>query len=134
MNWKAALKPTKIKLLLSIGIVAAWWVISYFWFKKMVLGMTCICLCEMEFPILLLPNCCPCSSFSRFITQLIVLLLPGIITYLVYSFVQKHKKKQFLSKTFLNSRLFSPLIRDVGVACLNLVDQLTMEANKNGNV
>ena len=91
-------KLTKAKVIISIIVIIAWYVFLFFWIGS----MTCECIvsfdCPSVFTFSLIPGDCYCgcpslTTFSDLTEQLLGILTPGILTYVMWSFVQKKKKK-----------------------------------------
>ncbi len=84
---KETFKQNIIKIIFSFGVS----LISWFFFamiKKMFSSAMCpFTQCKSEF-ISLMPRTCGCVTFSDFIFDLIIILVPGIIAYIIYSYVQ----------------------------------------------
>ncbi len=71
------------------------------WYLYNRISMTSICNsvgaclpCKVNgFPSLI-PNCCGCGAgIYQIISQLIIILIPGIIIYIIWSLIEKNKKR-----------------------------------------
>lgn len=91
-------KPKKIKVLISIILVIAWYMLLY---SILVYGVTCspceyndVNDCPKVFSVNLIPEPCNCgcpspTSFLELFFDLLLVLSPGILTYVIWSFSQK---------------------------------------------
>jgi hypothetical protein len=88
-------KPTKLKMIISIAVIVIWYALIFLVNKMMV----CDCLpytgqCPGVFDFSFFPhNSCDCGCYSKtfleLIGQLLIILAPGILFYIIRSFVEK---------------------------------------------
>lgn len=97
-------KPTKWKIIISIGVIIAFYFLLL-WFSSKIMIECYPCPatfkasdCEKVFVFDILPsgsNCgCSCplpTPISSILTQLLILLFPGILVYLIWSLFKKKK-------------------------------------------
>ncbi|MBI2629930.1 hypothetical protein HYW76_02420 [Candidatus Pacearchaeota archaeon] len=98
-------KPNKWKIILSIGAIIIWYLL-FLWLSSSVRCNYYPCPatfkgsdCPKVFVLNILPDIscsggCFCDKptlVSSILIQIIILLLPGILTYLIWSFIQKEK-------------------------------------------
>jgi len=97
-------KPNKWKVIISIGAIIVWYLLLL-WFSSIIMIDCGACPttfkasdCEKVFVLNVLPsspNCgCSCplpTPISSILTQLLTLLFPGILVYIIWSLSQKKK-------------------------------------------
>ncbi|MGY4884175.1 MAG: hypothetical protein ACP5NZ_01195 [Nanobdellota archaeon] len=95
-------KPTKIKVLVSIIAIIAWYMFLYYVSNYMTLCEQCNYIdngtCPNVFSVNLIPEGCSCgcpseTPIGEVLLDLIILLAPGILTYIIWSSSQKERKK-----------------------------------------
>lgn len=102
MDWKI-LKPTKSKIFILIVIILIWYFSLYVYYHQFLNLPSVDCTCVLggfdnciDYPNLIpIPgdyDChCGCGTLSTFLKSMIVLILPGIIVYIAYSFFKNYK-------------------------------------------
>lgn len=91
-------KPTKLKVIISIIVIVVWYALIFLVNKMMV----CDCLpytgqCPGVFDFSFFPhNSCDCGCYGntslQLVGQLLIILAPGILVYIIRSFVEKKKQ------------------------------------------
>jgi hypothetical protein len=86
-------KPTWWKSIVSVVVIIGWYLFNSVTILSYCSRASIMCNClNYKLPSLL-PNCCGCGAqLSQLILQIILILLPGIIIYFIWSLVQKNKK------------------------------------------
>ncbi len=92
-------KLTKLKVIVLVALTIIWYV--FIVFSQMSNSLCKVCeldinnlTCEKVFVFNIIPEVCQCgcpypTSFSKIITDLLTVLAPGIIVYILWSLIQK---------------------------------------------
>lgn len=85
-------KLSKKKIMITLIITLVWWIFLVAANRYICTLIGCISsICTEEF-IRLIPECCACATFKKFISDVITLLVPGMIYFTVHSLADKKKK------------------------------------------
>ena len=86
-------KPTKWKVIVAIIVVIFWYLLSFQLFAVYCRQLLCEpCGENLNGISLYQSDCCGCYSNFQIYQDLIILLLPGIIVYILWSLVHKKNK------------------------------------------
>jgi len=93
---------TKLKVIISVIVLIVWYVLMYFILVQNTFCELCpssCSPCKDVFHVAIIPEPCNCpcicdipTPFSRVIGDLLVVLCPSILTYVIWSLFQKKKK------------------------------------------
>lgn len=85
-------KITKNKLKASIIAPIIWYLLLNFYFAMLCTVMRLLCNCNKGFSLFY--DCCGCSSsFLSLLIQIILILFPGVLLYIIISLFQKKNMK-----------------------------------------
>lgn len=97
MKWLKIFKPTKTKVILCVIVIIIW----YLWliYRESTIMYDLYCpqdiRCDKNIINLLPgPGYCECPSYYQRSQEILFILFPGIITYIIYSLIQMFIKKK----------------------------------------
>lgn len=93
---------TKLKVIISVIIIIVWYIFITLYFPSHTYckGLSCVPVdisnCPSVFLLEIIPSCIACSCpsptpISKIFRDLLIVLIPGILVYLIWSLVQKKK-------------------------------------------
>ncbi len=94
-------KLTRLKVIISIVVIIAWYIFINFGYPSHVYCKTCqyidINSCPEVFTLNVIPLTCQCgcplpTSISKIIRDLIIIFIPAILLYIIWSIFEKEKK------------------------------------------
>jgi len=94
------LRLTKLKIIISIITIVAWYIIMAMAGSSAICEMYCgenfnYNDCSILIPLFQDYGCCSCPTtipFQDMLTAILILLIPGALTYVIWSLFQKKKK------------------------------------------